>query len=343
MKIAIKPVPAYLLLVAALLGAFLSYSFFSIANKNNNQYISEEVSKTPSNFSNNCAFTIRRLAGHQLIKPLLFAERSCEDQAFATIKSSVTGIIENLKAKNIIDNASVYVRVFKDGQWMSINEDIKYKPGSLFKVPLLITYLRLSEERKGVLEAKIPFVKVTNEAKGFKQEFVKDAIVMGNSYTVKELLTYMICHSDNNATMLLMNSIPFAEFQKTFTDLGLSKDLTQNEAVISAKEYASFWIALYNSSYLNFNNSEFALSLLTQSDFNEGITKNIPSSVKVAHKFGEKGDANYHAFAETGIVYANNTPYLISIMTEGKEQAKLPSVIQEISASVYNNIQGLTQ
>lgn len=343
MKIAIKPVPAYLLLVAALLGAIISYSFVSISKKNEQQFVATEEPKIQSSFVNNCGFNIRRLAGHQFIKPLLFAERACEDQAFSTIKSSVTGIIDNLKAKKEIDNASVYIRIFKDGQWMSINDDAKFRPGSLFKVPLLITYLRLSEEKKGVLEAKIPFNKVTNEAKEFKQEFVKDAIVMGNSYTVKELLTYMICHSDNNATMLLMNSIPFAEFQKTFTDIGLSKDLTQNDAVISAKDYSSFWITLYNGSYLNFTNSEFALSLLSRSDFKDGITKNIPSSVKVAHKFGEKGDANYHAFSETGIVYANNTPYLISIMTEGKEQTKLPSAIQEISSVVYNNIQGLTQ
>jgi beta-lactamase class A len=210
-------------------------------------------------------------------------------------------------------------------------------------VPLLITYLRLSEEKKGVLETKLLFNQVTNEAKEFKQEFVKEGIKTGNSYTVKELLKYMIENSDNNATMLLMNSIPFNEFEKTFTDLGLSKDLTQNDAVISAKDYSSFWIALYNGSYLNFKDSEFALSLLSQCDFKDGITKNIPSSVKVAHKFGEKGDAKYHAFSETAIIYANNTPYLISIMTEGKEQVKLPAVIQEISSSVYNSIQGLTQ
>jgi hypothetical protein len=63
----------------------------------------------------------------------------------------------------------------------------------------------------------------------------------------------------------------------------------------------------------------------------------------VAHKFGEKGDETKHAFSETGIIYANNVPYLISIMTEGKDQSKLPSVIQDISTAVYNNIQGMTQ
>jgi beta-lactamase class A len=206
-----------------------------------------------------------------------------------------------------------------------------------------MTYLRISEEKPGFLNNKVTFNAMNEASKGLKQEFLKTAIKLGNSYTFKELLTYMIAHSDNNATMLLMTSIPITEFQKTFTDLGLSKDLTNNDAVISAKEYSNFWIALYNGTYLNFDNSDYALSLLSQSDFTEGIVKNIPKDVKVAHKFGEKGDATKHAFGETGIVYLNNTPYLISIMTEGKDQSKLPGVIQEISSTVYNNIQGLTQ
>jgi beta-lactamase class A len=343
MKTFTKRVPVYFLFIAAFIGALASYSFTSIFKKAGKAEQTEVASNIQSNISSSCNFDIKRLAGRKFIRPLLFAERACEDECFASIKSSVSGIIDNLKAKGDVNSASVYIRLFKEGKWMTFNEEAKFQPGSLFKVPLLITYLRLSEEKPGFLNNRVSFNATTEASKGLKQEFLKDAIKLGNTYSFKELLTYMIAHSDNNATMLLMTSIPFTEFQKTFTDLGLSKDLTKNDAVISAKEYSSFWITLYNGSYLNFDNSEYALTLLSQSDFSEGITKNIPKDVKVAHKFGEKGDATKHAFSETGIIYANNVPYLISIMTEGKDQSKLPSVIQDISTAVYNNIQGMTQ
>ena len=344
MKNFTKKVPVYFLFIAAFIGAVASYSFTSIISKKENKIDKVDVeTNVRSSQTNSCGVDFKRLAGRKFIRPLLFAERACEDDCFASIKSSVSGIIDNLKAKGDVNSASVYIRLFKEGKWMSFNEEAKFQPGSLFKVPLLITYLRLSEEKPGFLNNKVTFNATTEASKGLKQEFLKDAIKLGSTYTFKELLTYMIAHSDNNATMLLMTSIPFTEFQKTFTDIGLSKDLTKNDAVISAKEYSSFWITLYNGSYLNFDDSEYALSLLSQSDFTDGIIKNIPKDVKVAHKFGEKGDANKHAFSETGIIYANNVPYLISIMTEGKDQSKLPIAIQDISTAVYNNIQGMTQ
>jgi beta-lactamase class A len=141
----------------------------------------------------------------------------------------------------------------------------------------------------------------------------------------------------------LMNNIALAEFTKTFTDLGLSKDLVNSDAAISAHDYSLFWLALYNGSYLNFDNSDYALSLLSECDFTEGLVKGIPQNIKVAHKFGEKGDAMNHAFHETGIVYINNNPYLITVMTQGKDQTKLPNVLKEISAVVYQNMDGITK
>lgn len=341
MKFFLKRVPLYFIFLFTIIGALFSFLLFSFTNKNA-VVLNGNASLQPV-YSNSCGFEIKRLAGRKFIKPLLLAERSCEDESFNSIKTSLAGLINNLKSSNDISDASVYIRVFQRGLWASLNDEIKYQPGSLFKVPLLMTYLRISEEKPGFLNTRITFNTITDEAKGLKQEFLKRTIKIGGTYTYRELFTYMICHSDNNATMLLMNSIPFSEFQKTFTDMGLSSDLTKNDAVISAKDYSSFWIALYNGSYLNFDDSEYALSLLSQSDFTEGMMKGIPDNVKVSHKFGEKGDANNHAFSEAGIVYANNTPYLISIMTQGKNQDKLPKAIQQISALVFNNIQSLTQ
>lgn len=343
MKLLTKSVPSYFLLIALVVGALISYSFTtSLANKKENDVSSLPISNSDATNNAPCQITINRLSGRKYIKPLLFVEKNCEAETFVTIKKNVSAAIENLKKTGDINSASVYVRLFKHGEWMGINEDITYQPGSLFKVPVLITYLRMSEKNSELLNKKYAFAKVTQESKSLKQEFVKNKIQIGKSYSIKELLRYMIVHSDNDATMLLLNNLPMTEFEKTFTDLGMSKELTKNEARISPKNYASFWLVLYNGSYLNFDNSDYALGLLSETDFSDGIVKGVPPNIKVAHKFGEKGDQTNHGFHETGIVYANNTPYLITVMTEGSHQEKLPAALQKISAEVYKNIEIFT-
>jgi len=42
---------------------------------------------------------------------------------------------------------------------------------------------------------------------------------------------------------------------------------------VSLKEYSSFFRILYNASYLTPSSSQFALSLLTKTDFTDGIRK----------------------------------------------------------------------
>lgn len=344
MKFLSKSVPVYFLIIAALAGAFVSYSFTTLIKQAEERKNEDVVTKPqPDIFTNSCSVDISRLNGRKFIRPLLFAEKTCEADRLMAVKTALHNVVANLKTSGTIDDASVYVRLFQKGDWVSLNEQGKFHPGSLFKVPVLITWLRMNEDKPGILDKKLTYTKITEESKSLKQEFVKNAIKLGSTYTVRELLEYMIAHSDNNATMLLLSNTPKAEFSKTFTDFALSTSLTENEATISAKEYSLFWLALYNGSYLSFDDSEYALQLLSKCDFTEGIVRGIPQGVRIAHKFGEKGDSLTHGLHETGIVYINNFPYLITVMTQGKNQNALPKALQEISATVYKNIESFTR
>jgi beta-lactamase class A len=53
------------------------------------------------------------------------------------------------------------------------------------------------------------------------------------------------------------------------------------------------------------------------------------------HKFGEAGNQFEKQLHETGIIYLNSNPYLLSVMTKGKDNAQLSKLIGEISAAVY--------
>jgi beta-lactamase class A len=125
-------------------------------------------------------------------------------------------------------------------------------------------------------------------------------------------------------------------FVKVFTDIGLpAPDFNARDYPISAKDYSRFFIELYNGSYLSFTDSEASMSLLNQVVFKEGMMKGIPASVPVCHKFGESGSDTEPHFSESGIVFVENKPYLLTIMLKGRDVNSLPGISADISSLVY--------
>jgi len=98
-----------------------------------------------------------------------------------------------------------------------------------------------------------------------------------------------------------------------------------------------FFRVLYNGTYLNNQSSEFALQLLSQSDFNQGIVAGLDRPMVVAHKFGERILGNTAQLHEYGIVYLDGQPYLLGVMSSGSNLKDLSEVIATISQRAYLN------
>lgn len=81
-------------------------------------------------------------------------------------------------------------------------------------------------------------------------------------------------NSNITATEALFKKIPYSFLTKVDTDLGvLLPGEEEIRASISLKEYSSFFRILYTASYLSPSSSQYALSLLTKTDFPDGIRK----------------------------------------------------------------------
>ncbi len=307
-----------------------------IKHVNNNLTAATEVSpKVAKATTVSCGSVSHRLEGYKYIKPLLWGDKTCESGNYSNLKADLVSAIDKYKQQGVIDNCSVYMKVFNKGEFVSINENETYHPGSLIKLPILITYLTMEEKNAGVLNRKLTF----NLPPGGlpRQTYNSNQIQPGKSYTIKELLRYMIAFSDNNATYLLNENVDIDAFKKMYADFGLPvPDVRDRNYQITAKDYSAF----LNAGYLTINNSEYVAELLHQCDFNDGIASGLPQNVEVAHKFGEWGDVKTqkHQLSESAIVYLNNSPYLITVMTSGADVKKLPAVISDISKLAYNGI-----
>lgn len=283
----------------------------------------------------NCAVKIKRLNGYQHIKPIMFADEECPSESLSTLNQSLSSIIGAYQQTQTVKTASVYFRDYDSAEWTVINETEEYESGSLFKVPVLITFLKMEEENHGVLDKKITYSKPFSLAK--EVNFTSKQIELGKQYTVRELLQYMIVYSDNNATSLLIANINKNTIQKLFDDLGMPKpNFYAPKFYFTAQGFSLFMRTIYNASYLSKENSEFAAQLLSQSDFKDGLLKGIPNGTPMAHKFGEAGDQNEVQLHESAIIYLNNKTYLLTVMTKGKDMKSLCKLLADISKAVYD-------
>jgi len=328
-------VPVYYVILGVILSAFLSYTLL------HSRPVALPGSAGPSASANLngsvCSYNLPRLAGYHFVHPLMFAEPNCESEKYAPLKERIQQEIESLRGEGVITDASVYVCDFDEEAWISINEQEKFSPGSLLKVPVLITYLRMSEETPRLLDQRLIAPGHDNSLP--VPEYKSKSIVPGQGYTIRELLRYMIAYSDNDATNLLMSRLTDAEYLKTFTDFGLPAPEKGKVYPVSAKAFSVYMNVLYDGGYLTFANSDYAISLLSQSEFTEGIVKGVPETVKVAHKYGEWGEGDSRELHETAIIYMNRSPYLLTIMTRGHDTQKLSEALSSISKITYDDME----
>jgi beta-lactamase class A len=337
-----RKIPLYYLLAFLAVTHLLTFYVFYELNKKSQdmEFLEQQSNYLQATASPACQYNIARLNGYRLIRPLIFAEPTCETENLQPIKQAIEEKINNLKHSGLIRNASVYLRLFNRGEWISIEDQEKYSPGSLLKVPELITIMKMKETNPDVLKTKILFEKPVETNK--TTTFVSKGIEVGKTYTVQELLHYMIAYSDNNATYLLNRFMDINVFKKVFTDLGLPEpDMSSSDYKISAKEFSIFMKVLYNASYLSIKDSEFCTELLSKCDFNKGLVAGVPEYCQVAHKFGEGGDAKTQTYnlSESGLVYCKNKTYLLTVMTNGNDMKSLAPVITSISNLVYNQLE----
>ncbi|MFN8164823.1 MAG: serine hydrolase [Bacteroidia bacterium] len=320
-----KKIPLYivLLLVTAITVA-ISYFFLKKAPQKENI-----VEKKPAEIE------LIRNTQYEFIKPLMMIETPEEDPSFATLKNMLENYYSAEKGNGSIQSVSVYLRDLNYGKWMSINPNEEYSPGSMLKIITLISMLKDSEKDKSVLERRVFFEKHFSELPS--QTIVASPLQPGKDYSIRELLEKMIIDSDNDATALLGTQTNFTTYFAFLQEIQFTlPELGQKDYPITASKYSRLFRVLFNSSYLNQQNSEYALNLLSQSKFKEGIAKYIPKNTKVAHKFGERfigADLQWH---ESGIVYLKDRPFLLTVMSRGADQNKLKEILSTTGQTVFD-------
>lgn len=289
-----------------------------------------------------------RLSGYRYISPLLIcnAEDAIREEQWLDLEGELDNYIANQTDQGILDKGSVYFRQLNTGNYVAVNPEERYYPASLNKIPVMMTAYKMAEADPKFLEKAVT---ATDSADYNRQQEVKPAdwVKMGQKLTMGEVTEKLIRYSDNNAYYLLAQYLNPAVYEKTHRDLRipLEKDGDDNPDYVTAEEMSYFMRVLYNSTYLDREYSEKALELLTKVDFSDGLVKGVKPGIQIAHKFGlysqaVNGQIESRELHECGIIYQPNNPYLLCVMTKGKELEELKRVLGEISTLVANRTGG---
>ena len=247
---------------------------------------------------------------------------------YKPLRESYDSIVDNQT------NIGIYFEDLTSGSWVGVNERQKFVGASLLKTQLAATVLKKVED--GTLSLQDEIVLQPNDLDDKFGLLAQSG--MGYRTTVGAMTQTMLQESDNTAANALADITTPEEWIETRLTMGLPlPDFENQQTLVSPKEYSNIFRTLYLSTYLTREHSQYILSLLSDTPFNDQIVAGVPEGITVAHKIGvrSEGDAVTKEFHDCGIVYAGRTPYMLCVMVEGISQEKATQIISTVSETTY--------
>ncbi|MDO8430085.1 MAG: serine hydrolase [bacterium] len=264
---------------------------------------------------------------------------------YIQFKTKLSSEIANLKAEGKVDNVAVFFRDLENGPTFGINEKENFIPASLLKVPVMLTYFKLAEDDPALLQKELIYSSASKALENEQTIASEKILEINKPYAIDELIFRMAAYSDNRSYDLLSEYLKILSLDadllsQTYTKLGMidpGEDIAL--ANLSVKTYASIFRLLFNASYLSNELSEKALKYLSYADYAGGLRGGVPKNIPIARKFGERwfsdGRKQLH---DCGIIYFPGNPYLLCVMSRGKNFEDLSGVISQISQAVWEEI-----
>lgn len=281
-------------------------------------------------------FVQERSEGNQWTKPLLECDVEHSFFELDYIKNSVLSFLIKQKTEK---RTGVYFRDLENGHWFGINENNEFEPASLSKVLYSMMIYKLSEKDPQVLEKRIEYQNEFLESRNILKS--EPHLISGESYSIKDLVERSLIYSDNESADILRQQILAIDANYMINQ--------QNKfgfkfTTISLKEYSDLFRYLYNSSYINAENSSKILEILSKSSYKNGIVKPLPEDLVVSHKFGNytpNSNVDKNVFSHCAIVYKPDHPYLLCAYerTNDNNSESIQTAVEnisEISKIVYS-------
>ncbi|HBH71564.1 MAG: Peptidoglycan-binding domain 1 protein [Parcubacteria group bacterium GW2011_GWC1_42_11] len=228
-------------------------------------------------------------------------------------------------------NVSIYFEYLPTGSNIAISKDTEFYPASLLKLPVAIAVAKKIENGEWKWANELVLMPADKDD-GFGDLYKEPS---NSAHSIEELVRRSLSDSDNTAHFILTRNLEIEEIEDVYNHMGLDGFLT-GKGNLSAKRYSVILRSVYNASYLSEGSSQKLLSYLSKSSFKDYIQSGLPEDITFAHKIGISDEEN--VFLDSGIVYAKDRPYILTVMTKNKDEQIAQKMMADISRKVYNYI-----
>jgi beta-lactamase class A len=239
---------------------------------------------------------------------------SKQDVLWAKLQRSILEVdrsLDGVMGVSIVD--------LSDGRRYSLHPDEVFPQASSIKICILVELYRQAQQGK----LKLTDMYTVNAA-----DLVQDSDIMGGltpgvtKITLRDLATMMVAVSDNSAANVLIDRVGMENVNSFLSSFGLQKTRLRRkmmdlkaagegrENISTPDEMSKLLQALYEGKILNQEmTADFFKVLATHKD--SWIPRDLPDDLKIANKPGAlEGVRN-----DSGIVFVEKRPYIISVMT----------------------------
>lgn len=241
---------------------------------------------------------------------------------------------------NLDGVVGVAIEDLTSNQTLLLHPDEVFPQASSIKIAVLAELYRQAQQGK---------LKLTDLYTVQKSDLVQDSDIMGGltpgvtKITLRDVATMMVAVSDNSATNVLIDRVGMDNVNAFLDTLRLSHTRLRRkmmdlkaaaegrENISTPREMMALLEAIYQGKVLNKEMTEdFFVMLATHKD--SWIPRDLPDGLKIANKPGAlEGVRN-----DSGIVFVQNRPYVICVMTTYLRSERAgEEAISKISLSAY--------
>jgi beta-lactamase class A len=231
----------------------------------------------------------------------------------ASLQRDMHRLVRDLPAASAVD-----VLDLSTGYTVGYNANASMPAASTIKVPVMVEVFRQLEGGTFDLERRMTLL---GSDKDYGSGDLCDAPV-GSTFAVEELLEKMIDVSDNTATNMLIRLVGRSRINATMENLGLqhtrlTSDVRTSSWAVrqtlrsSPADMVKLLSLMAKRELVDEWSSNEMIQILEADQINTLLPEPLPDDVPVAHKTGSFFDT----LNDVGIVYEENAPYVIAVMT----------------------------
>lgn len=267
-------------------------------------------------------FTI--LGRHMTFLPTINLSMNTKEE---DLKSEVEKLIENKKG-----SYSVYYKNLDNGNSFGISENQINKGASVNKVPIIAALYQLEDAEKINIDERVTIQEADVQDYGTGSIRYQE---MPQTYSLRNLAKLALKQSDNTAAHVIELKIGEENVQKLVDNWGLKQtNMVENQTTVV--DMAIIFEKIFKNEVTTEANTKEFLSFMTETEFEDRLTKELSPNAKAYHKTGD--DEGYSH--DVGIIVTPEATYFLGIMTSdiGGSEEETKKTMSEISKLIYNSL-----